>query len=463
MVSYKKVGLLATIWMFILTVFTQIAMATPTPIPAGIQAKVAAIFTFEWLGWIGLPIVSDPIEGLIRTLLLIGLFALFFKLGSELKLGQQVSMALAALFSLMSVIFIPSSVLLAAGASMGTLFGVILLAIPLGSLLMMYKFFNDNPFMRVFILAVQSYVLWEMVPYVTGKTYSGAAVAGSLSGVGGTYGGLMAGMGSLIYTIFALTIVLLLYELMKMIPSSSNDGSGLSGFLNKHWDKNKHRIPGTDAADEHKETLKSGHAAKTTELSEYIEEKKEHELIEEALSEAETFDAVVADAIINGIQTKAPFVSAFELVTAAVHNASTEVRRLKKTTFREERKLKALMKEIHDKGINAESYNGKAIEVYERDLLAIHDKIMVELKKLDKEMGKSGLFGKQVDAIKAQTTGWPLTLGKNIGGKPVPNVLRDLKQGIDNLTASLKVIETEQAKSYKESEGLIAATKKFWK
>jgi hypothetical protein len=453
--SNKKLGLLATVWMFVIAMLSQVALALNP------QQIIQEIVTMQFLSRIGLSNVYDPLEGLIRFLLLIALFAIFFKSAESLKLGRNVAITLAAVFSIMSTIFIPSSILLAAGASLGTLFGVILLAIPLGSLFMMYKFFDENPWMRVFVLGVQSYVLWEMKKYVT------STAPGALGSTGGTYGDLMANMGGVIMFVFAVTIVLLVYELFKAMPGTkpvSTENSPVLGFFSRMWNKNKHKVPGSQAKDEHKKKLKHAHRAKTTLLSEYIEEEKEHELIDEALKETEAFDAVVADAQSKGeVSVKNDFIADFELAHNAVDKASKEVRRLKKTTFREERQVKALMAEVRKMGIENEAHNGKTISVYETDLLKIHQDIMVELKKLDKEMSKSGKLGENLAKFKERGVTDPVTLGKSVKGKTCQVRLDEIRKGIDNATASLKVIETEQGRSYKEATGLVAATKKYWK
>tara|TARA_Y100000310_G_scaffold345611_2_gene467300 strand:+ start:4750 stop:6120 length:1371 start_codon:yes stop_codon:yes gene_type:complete len=452
--SYKKVGLLSAMWMFLVTMLSQLALALSP------QDIIKEIVTLQFLSRVGLQNVGDPLEGLIRFLLLIALFAIFYKGAEALKLGRNIAITLAAVFSIISTIFIPSTILIAAGASLGTLFGVILLVIPLGSLIMMYKFFNDSPWMRVFILAVQAVVLWEMNTYITGSK--------GLAAAGGTYGTMLGDFGPYIMAIFWLTIVLLIFESFKLFPSSSttsSGGSGFLGFLKRRYPSIgnfKKNVRGTKAHEEHQEHLKTSHREKTRLLSDYIEEKKEMHLISEAKKDTEAFVDVIAKAQSDGKAGKSAFKASFQLAHDSIHHARTEVKKLRRTTFRAERELNKLMKEVRSKNIQGKIFNRKRVQTYEADLLKIHDDIMKELKKIDDEMGNSGSIKKNLDDFNAHT-GNLQGLGRAInGGANFGDRMDKIREGLNKVHAALGIVETEQHKSYTEVENLIAATKEFW-
>src|SRR3989338_9298557 len=134
------------------------------------------IITLEYLQEWGITKASiDPIEGFTRFLLLILLFALLFKGAELLKLGTNISIVIALAISLITVIFIPGTVLLAVGTSYGTLFSLIILAVPIGLILLGYFLLKEHPWLRVIMMGLVWYLLSQMWRYI--QTWTGSATA----------------------------------------------------------------------------------------------------------------------------------------------------------------------------------------------------------------------------------------------------------------------------------------------
>jgi len=114
----------------------------------------------------------NPMEGLIRFLVLILMFTVFFAGAEMLKLGKGVSITIAAVFALISAVFIPGEVLLAIGASYGTLISVALLGVPVLGLLSSFFWLKDFPKVRIVVMAVGVGVLYWMQSHI-GRLPSG--------------------------------------------------------------------------------------------------------------------------------------------------------------------------------------------------------------------------------------------------------------------------------------------------
>ena len=281
MVRFKKVGLLSTVWLFLVTIYSQF-------VAAGLLGDIASnIVTFKWLADVGISSGAlHPLDGFIRLLLAIVIFALFYKGASQLNLGDNIAMVLAFIISAITTIFVPSAVLVASATAMGTLFSVVIAILPFALLAWLYFMFNDHPWIRVVILAVQAVVLHVSIPHITGKTISGAPVASSVAGsitAGSQIKSILTdSLGQWMEVAFVATIVLMIFEIFKAMPSGSGSGESWIGRnLRKFGEKNAHKVPGSEARENHLEELDTDFGLKTKELNLYIEEKKEKQLLED--------------------------------------------------------------------------------------------------------------------------------------------------------------------------------------
>src|SRR3989344_8756597 len=127
----------------------------------------------------------DPIEGFTRVLLLILLFAILFKGAELLKLGRNVAIVIAAVFALLTTVFIPGTILLTIGASYGTVFSVILAGLPIGLCFAAYFFLKDLHWIKVLIMGLLWWVLSQMQTHM-------ASMSGGYSS---TFGGVATSYG----------------------------------------------------------------------------------------------------------------------------------------------------------------------------------------------------------------------------------------------------------------------------
>lgn len=167
-------------------------------------------------------------------------------------------------------------------------------------------------------------------------------------------------------------------------------------------------------------------------LNEYIEEKRELELLNKAKDKCKNFEAELS----SGATAKLK--SSFKEVTKSINEAQQEINRLKRNTFRQERKSQQLIKDLKDAEIKDDKIQ-QAI-VYERNILRSHDQVLDEFKQI---MAR-------VNALNA------LNLSKVSNSGTILN-------GIGEIILSLARAINLQEKAYEESESLMAIFQKYWK
>jgi len=142
------------------------AMALPTVQAAEPWDTIKQVVTLEPLMRILGFSALNPLEGLVRMLILVVLFAVFFAGAEMLKLGKNISITIAAVFALISAIFIPGSVILAIGAGYGTLISVLLLGVPVVILAGAFFWLKDSPKSRLLVMILMVWVLYQMQGHI---------------------------------------------------------------------------------------------------------------------------------------------------------------------------------------------------------------------------------------------------------------------------------------------------------
>ncbi len=189
-----------------------------------------------------------------------------------------------------------------------------------------------------------------------------------------------------------------------------------------------------------KRARKAAAREKTALLNEYVEERKELELIEKAQTELGNF--VVK---LTGGEKIAEVEKLFGKFKKAVEKADKEVSRLERKTFRQERRYHQLIQELEDAGIRPNDLS--AVKVYEKDLLVQHDNVVKAIEEVKKVLGKIGNQLKKKNATKLLSAG---------GAAAV-------QTETDVVDKGLKDAKKAQEQAYKETESIIAAFQKFWK
>ena len=132
------------------------------------------VVTLQFMTKLGFESSLDPFEGFIRFAILLVLFAVLFKGAELLKLGRNTAIVIALVFSFISAIFIPGSVLVAAGASYATIVGMVLLGLPAALFIWGY-FAIENKWIRFGLMAFMLFMLYQMKGHI-GDLGKGVAI-----------------------------------------------------------------------------------------------------------------------------------------------------------------------------------------------------------------------------------------------------------------------------------------------
>lgn len=365
---------------------TTASGASSTP-----QKIFAKIITLEFLqDWGITKAPIDPIEGFTRFLVLIVLFALLFKLAELLKLGKNTAIVIALAVSLITTIFIPGTVLLAAATSYGTIFSMLLLAVPIVLGLFGYFALKEYPWIRVVIMGMLWYVLSQMWRYLL--TWKAAATS--------AYGGIIDAVVNLIgYAVWIVAILFFINLIQAVVGfGSGRTGDALDVKESGKWIYNK---------------FKTGERREKTRLmNEYIEEEKELKLLDAALlaqdQAVETLTKTLRAGKIENIAELNGMVTAVEIVNKELEAAKTEFRRVRGRTWRTERGFNKLVKEFKEKNKDVEQ-----LDILEKKVLAKHDEAIPALNTainaVDKVLNDIKSFAEGV-AKAVKTTPFPLTL-----------------------------------------------------
>jgi len=188
-------------------------------------------------------------------------------------------------------------------------------------------------------------------------------------------------------------------------------------------------------------TKRAAKREKTKLLDEYIEEKKELELIEDAIHNAEEFDNDVKEFTQGKLNLK-DLKDSFKNLKKAASEAGNETSRLSSRTFRQERQYTTLRKALEKEEIKIPDAEKQKMEVYEHDLLYQHRLVLDSMKKVAASINK---MDTELQKNKAQMDAQQLSTASAV-------VHKELGQAY-----------ASQEQAYKECEGLTAIFSKYWK
>ncbi len=414
------------------------------------------IITLKYLADFGIlkgPI--DPMEGFTRFILLILLFALLFRVLDSL-LGRGTAVAVALVVSLMTVIFIPGTVLLAAASSYGTLFSLLLMLVPVGIAVGAYWFLKDHPWIRVVVLAVLLWLLYQMEAYITSwasgfttpvNTLFGIDISGAglqqVSGYGLVILGVASWIGAVIYVVWAL----LIWDIISALFSSATGHSGKFSSSIKN-------VVGTMAKEGwNKFKNKEARAAKMA-LREHIEDEKELEKLKKAMETAQLFEERYAGIMkYNGFEEandKTDITKALDGLKEEVKDAEEQIKPLLRKTRKAENAFGKLLKELREK-----KYDTSKIEAKEKAILLEHDKCVKALNKAKDEFNSSDFknadsWYELVKLENPSSNGIPYTFvaadGRGGGPGMKTKNARETKKGsgkwVDNFKSALEKYKT---------------------
>ncbi len=239
-----------------------------------------------------------------------------------------------------------------------------------------------------------------------------------------------------------IVVIMLIWEIIQFIRGGTED-RGESKLTD--WESNPvlNKLGWTKKA---KAAEKVRHAAsreETAMLNEYVEEKKELELLDDAVTQAQEFFTMVAGAAKSSKIDEASLKSKFKEVDTAVKKAGKETDKLKRNTWRERRKMKELYKSLGDAGVSKGELD--KLRSLEDLVLKSHVYVITNL----------------ASAAAAINRGNSMVTGLAKSKTKVLTTLRELFY--KEVIPMLQNAQGGQRSAYKDTEALIAKIRAVWK
>jgi len=210
------------------------------------------VITMQYLVDVGL--LQSPIsalEGFIRILLFITLFSIIFTVG-KLVLAPGPSVAVAAVISLMSTVFIPSSILVFASASYALIVSLILILIPVGITVFLY-FEVKKGWLRFLLLGLLLFLVWQMHSYISNLVGQGAIseiFPDSLTSAD-TLSGFVNALSAVEGWLVAVIVFLILAMVASLFGLFGGSAKGAAGAVGDAIKSRASRLFGKGGNDEH--------------------------------------------------------------------------------------------------------------------------------------------------------------------------------------------------------------------
>ncbi len=449
-------GRLSILLLLMVGAFASGAMAVT------VQEVVQKIVTLGFLNDIGiLPagVSVNPIEGFTRFLLLILLFALLYKGAELLKLGNNVAIVIALVVSLLTVIFIPGTILLAAAASYGTLFSLAVLSLPILAGMALYFALKDHPWIRFVVMLLLLLVVNE------GQKHIGSFAVGSSIGV---YNAVIATVTEWFGIVWWILVIFTVWSGLQALFGSSRKVSADDGETFKNglkWLGNK--------------LGSSERRVRTKEMNEYVEEERELRKLEDVLAARDKALALVNKAIaekkINDAAQLDDIYKMVRFVKDGMENAKKEFRPLGRATGKSIsastnafNAIKREKKTLAQGTIWHGEKDIKEIEVLEKEILKLHEEargtldaeltkyeaaiISVEKVKRDAKPLPFSLFGERASPSPSAPR---RTSGTSIG-EQVNTALKNIAINLRNL--NLTGIADKQKQAAEAMKAIVAET-----
>ena len=238
-------------------------------------------------------------------------------------------------------------------------------------------------------------------------------------------------------------VIMLAIEVWKFISFDNKAGEKVkeTGSSLFNWAQKKN--PLSSEGRKQRNVERDAKREKTKILNEIIEEKKELELVEKAKAEAEEYITQIDDFEAKRMASSKPIplqglLKGFADLKKTIKEAGKEIRRLKRTTFRQERQSKKLIQDLEDAEVNVKEV--EKVKALENQILAAHDAMIKHFEGM--VIGSLKRIEKELTARKSITV---------------------LKTAVENLSYELDNTIKNLKQSYKDVEGLMALFQKYWK
>ncbi len=349
-----KKSIFATIIGFFTLLLSQFVTAA---LPTGAGGWFTYILTFQWLADLGLSTTAvDPIEGFVRFLLFVTFFLVLFKAAQLLKLGTGTAVGIALVFSLIGMIFVPGSIIIAAAASYGTIFSLVILGLPVLLCVVMYLFLRDHPWIRVLVVGLLWLILSQMWRHML-LLRSGATPG---------FQSVFTTVANWIVWVQVIVVIFFIYCVFHAFTSlsSGNSSSDLDvKGVAQHW---------------FNKIQSRSRRMKTFKMNQYIEDQKELEDIEKADSARskalELVQAISTSKQIRDIGERNRVETAVGVIKKELETAKREFSRVKSRTFRTQRAISGALtqlKSVKDQ-MKEKEKDIETLEVLEKTILEKH-------------------------------------------------------------------------------------------
>lgn len=308
---------------------------------------IKSIATLEFMSKLGFQASLDPFEGFIRFAIFLVLFAVLFRLAELLKLGRNTSIVISLVLSLVSALFIPGSVLVAAGTGYGTVVGMVLLALPL--VLFAWGYFTvENRWARVGIMALALFLLYQMDGHID-DVASGAGAAGSQH-----FQGVVETVADYIDYVIWLAWGLLIVAVFSAFGSAGGASEHHPNWLGRVKDKALSRFAGTEKGKE----LRHERIEETRLLNDIAIEKEELGLLEDAQKRLQAYIQIALGEMNRHgrVESKAHLDSLKSahaaLNKALIDDANRVQHKWNRAQRRETAEFQRLLRELVSRGVN---------------------------------------------------------------------------------------------------------------
>jgi hypothetical protein len=287
----------------------------------------------------------DQVEGFIRFLLLIAIFALFFRGGQSLGMNPGTSIVLSVVISLISIIFIPTSLLVAAATGYGTLVSFFMIGLPIAIAFFAYYMFRENHWIRFALLVGIAFMIDLMRDALVNSATGSAPLLAA-----NTLRAAAVQVEGWFLWIEVVVIIMAIWSLLSAVKIVGGGNDYHPSFLGRWFDKEvKQKVPGLERNNDLRHKRREETRLLYT-LAAEEKEKKKLELVKEKSGNYETY--------VNRIKATREVKSKVELKQfnakyEELKNGFSELKKAQNTWKRDERRevkeMKRLLDELHQK------------------------------------------------------------------------------------------------------------------
>lgn len=351
--NYKKIGILFLLFLVIGSLSAEfVAAAAPTSQPL---ATLYDIVTLNFLKTLGLTATIDPVEGVIRFLLLLLLFTVFYEGVKLAGLSKNAGIVIALVFALISAIFVPGTILLAAATGYGTIVSLILVAIPVFICFGGYFFLRNSPWARAVLMSLLVWVLWVMLTALETPA-SGTTTRGIAGFFGSKFYPIIDGVHSVFWVVFGIAAALAVWSLIAALSTLGGATSTRPNWMGALTDKVKNDFQQSFEFTEKGKELRHAKREETRLLSDLATQKEEVNLLNAVELRGDKYHGFVNDLRTRGAILSTNFLTTFNnefnLLTGEMGRVNHADQKWKTAERRAVTEMNRLLAEMVNKGVS---------------------------------------------------------------------------------------------------------------